>query len=553
MPRGAKGFKIKVGKAPKNARTTQVSSSSLSSSSSNSSSSDARLGKSVSNSSQSMEQTITKYCGTDWLSKLEQVTGSISFIDLPTYKAAIDKIVACEKNIKILLRRLLKQAMGDNLTQLTSLIDTFNSQSDSLNLSEKAIIRKLNREFRGKSVEPNEQNSHEDVSDDYTPIRIVGTDWFSTIKDIERSIYHIIEKVFISPDGEAKNPKTSKARKQLKNDFTYEEYTKVARKYPAIRDLYTFHSVHISNENVFNTLLDLQKHASIIINQLLTPMYNVKEKIEKSYDKHLASAFKPMVANGTVTRDLVINLLTDFMIAKYRSNITGSQKYFLQMLSNELTEGMLAHCNASEFVSIMDTIKLEEMDSKSKALDFTIKAKEIMKRMVDRDSADEAFGMEMIKDVKDLLGGEDETETMKKAEVILKELPGEIQQHLAKFDDILAIDDEKDDEKDEKKNKDEKNEKGDDEKETDGRKIVKNSKNSEAIIQQCLKNLEGKDIINEGIAGEVLKGISIEPTEGGLRMRIETGNLNLNESEDKSEDKSEDNANEDENDENNEK
>ena len=51
----------------------------------------------------SMDQTITKYCGVDWLDKLEQITGSCTTIDLETYKKAIAEIETRKtKNTKTL-------------------------------------------------------------------------------------------------------------------------------------------------------------------------------------------------------------------------------------------------------------------------------------------------------------------------------------------------------------------------------------------------------------------------------------------------------------------
>lgn len=414
MPRGVKGVKIKVGRVP--TRTAH----------------DQRV-QQVPSGNQAIESTITKYCGTDYLERLESITGSITYIDMDVYKDAITRMSTCEKNIRILLKRLLKQSLGQQTSKLSKLIEDFSALCSTYDLANKSIILKPKKGV-GKGATLTPSNSREVIAPDYSPLQIAASDWFKTIKAFEREVYHIIEKVFISPDGEARTRKTSKERKEIKDNYTYDKYEEVIKKYPNVRDLYKFFNIKITNNAIFDTLLDIQKYACIVINIMLTPMYDVRAKIDKSYDKNLSFAFKSMVSNGTLTKDIVINLLTDFMIAKYRSTVTGSQKYFIQMLSDELTEGQLAHCNAAEFVSIMDTIKLEELDSKSKVVDFTIKAKELMKRMVER--GETTLDVAVIKDVKELLGDDGETKTEEKTTVLM-DLPGDLAKHISKFDDIL--------------------------------------------------------------------------------------------------------------------
>lgn len=421
MPRGVKGVKIKVGRVPTRTAHDQRAPQALAKTTT------------APTSSQAIESTITKYCGTDYLERLESITGSITYIDMDVYKDAIMRMSTCEKNIRILLKRLLKQSMGQQTSKLSKIAEDFSSLCSVYDLANKSIILKLKKGV-GKGAKPTPNNSREVIAPDYSPLQIASSDWFKTIKMLEREVYHVIEKVFISPDGEARTHKTSKERKEIKDNYTYDQYEEVVKRYPNVRDLYKFFNIKITNKAIFDTILDIQKYACIIINIMLTPMYDVRSKIDKSYDKNLSFAFKSVVSNGTLTKDIVINLLTDFMIAKYRATITGSQKYFIQMLSDELTEGQLAHCSAPEFVSIMDTIKLEELDTKSKTIDFTIKAKELMKKMVER--GESTLDVAIIKDVKELLGDDGETRSDEKTTVLM-DLPGDLAKHINKFDEIL--------------------------------------------------------------------------------------------------------------------
>ena len=80
------------------------------------------------------------------------------------------------------------------------------------------------------------------------------------------------------------------------------------------------------------------------------------------------------------------------MVAKYRSEITGNNKYFLQMLVENITEGELSQINGPRFIEIMDTINTDALEKGSKATRFTVKAKDLIKKMVEKgDVIDESL------------------------------------------------------------------------------------------------------------------------------------------------------------------
>lgn len=383
-----------------------------------------------------MEDTITKYCGTDWLDKLEEITGSCTTIDLDTYKKAIADITVCEKNIKTLFKRLIKQSFGRNMKTLCAISEKFNTLSTTYAIAEKSVTRKLKNSYKGKKgTRPailNETNSTEVVADDYVPVNIVKSDWYLCIKDIEKTIYRVMEKIFISPDGEGKTEKTGSKRKNMYKERTYENYQEVIKKHPNIQKLYTPLDIEITNQAIFDSITGLQRYANIIINLVMTPMYDVHTKITKSYERTLAPAFKAQIAAGKVTKDVVISLLSDFIIAKYRATLTGSNKYMLQMLSSEITEGQLAGLDGARFADIMETIDLEAIDRTSKVASFATKAKDILRTI---SSSGDKLDITTIHDVKELLGdGPEETITS-----MLTELPPEVAEELAKYDSILDV------------------------------------------------------------------------------------------------------------------
>lgn len=396
----------------------------------------------------SFDDTISHYCGSDWLGKLEQITGSITNIDMDKYKTSIRHIRTASNNIKILLTRLTKSPDVKSKSKVMEILSTFVSVSESMKFLswdktneklefEGIIYWKLKNKYRKSKGTPiNENTATETIVSGYEPQQLVTSEWFKLVKELEREIYHFIEQVFLSQDEEsAKFAKTTKERKTLHKNYTYAEFVKETETHPNIVSLYKVFDMEMSTEEVYSTTLEIHKYLSIIINTLFVPMYDVKATIEKKYDKFLASAFKPMIDSKQTTKEIVIDLLTSFMIAKYRALLTGSSKYFLQMLSSELTEGTLSDMDGSRFLEIMDTVNIEQMKGTTNASKFALRAKGLMKRIVEKG---DKFDMSIINDVKDLM--EDKIEGV---DIDLqKMIPADMLEDMKKYDKLLALDEE---------------------------------------------------------------------------------------------------------------
>lgn len=364
--------------------------------------------------SSDIDDTIARHCGSNWMETLETVTGNITHIDMDTYKEAISKIGNCEHNIRILLNRIVKQAVGQNLKEFTDIKSAFETECAKYSITTKAVI------LKGK-------HQTETVDDKYVPTNIIASDWFKMIKQLENAVYHIIERVFVSPDGDIKLAKVSTERRNLKANCKYADYLEICKKHPNTNDLYTFYGVKITDEHIFDSLLGIQEFANKAINIILTPMYDISKKASSVYDKELASSFKEMIKKGKTTKEVVVTLITNFTIAKYRSTVTGSKKYFTIMLSNELNEGCLAGCDGCDFVDMMDTMKYDSIGS-SKTTEFTQKARDLMSRI----AKSEGKPMEMMKEVVALIN---DTPDVKEQVTASPEL----QTVLAQYDNLLDM------------------------------------------------------------------------------------------------------------------
>lgn len=328
-------------------------------------------------------KSIAKYCGTDWLKQIETITGNIYHIDMDKYHKNIEKIGNCEHNIRIMFKTIIKANDVVLTKEFNDLVKTFANVSSSFDITNKTFILKK----RGKKP------PIEDVDVNYLPTNIIKSEWFGLIKHIESEIFHLIEKIFISAEEDTHADKTSSLRRNIYKDFTFDEYSKLIKEHPNYVSLYNCFGININHKDVYESFINIQRFSSIIINTLLEPVYDIHAKIEKSFDKTLSKVFKPeMMRKNGLTKELVINLLTQFMIAKYRSEITGNNKYFLQMLVENITEGELSQINGPRFIEIMDTINTDALEKGSKATRFTVKAKDLIKKMVEKgDVIDESL------------------------------------------------------------------------------------------------------------------------------------------------------------------
>ena len=372
-----------------------------------------------------MSKTISRYVGSDWLSKLETVIGNLSSIDDSKYKEVIAKIGICENNIRVCFKIIAKNA---NITDaFTDIFNRFVKVITETDITHKAFVQKKNKKGVMRDV----------LVASYVPSQLLKSEWFEVIKEIEREIYKYIEKLFISPDGDIKIAKSSKERKDLKVKYDYESFKALMSKYPNLNGLVSIFGVKPATEQVYNAFMDMQKFANGIINMIMTPMYDVQAKVTRSYDHDLAHAFKSTVDRGFATRELIIELLTNFACAQYKASITGNSKYFLQMLSDELSEGALSQMDGARFISVMDSINTDAISKGSKAVEFTVKAKDIMKKMIEQDGK---LGPAVLSDIKELIVGDDVNDETDDGTKAVASLPEELEKALTQFDDLLEPD-----------------------------------------------------------------------------------------------------------------
>ena len=304
-----------------------------------------------------LEKSLESLCGTDYMEQLSTVTGAITTIDLDLYRKAIEVFDSSSKKILVLLDRIRQIAPS---TELHAIFIHLDEQYRNMAFMEKAIV-------------PNRKTGNPQVEDAYIPKSLISSEWFSIIRSIESNIFHTIDDVFNS--GEVVS-KLNDKRKNLFDKYSYEDFSRIIDENPLL-NIKVFDIV-LADKTTYEYFLRIHDYASNIVNLIMQPMYDVQARLEKSWDKTLSKVFAKM---KDMNKDLIVRLMTQFVYAKYRTELTGNPKFFTEMLQGG-DDKVLASLDGARFLDVMDTINLEQMDPSSKGRKFTEAAKTIMHKLV---------------------------------------------------------------------------------------------------------------------------------------------------------------------------
>ena len=332
----------------------------------------------------------------NYMSSLKRVTGDTHDVDMSYWKPKNDQIGRC----------------NDNIYKLLQYLANMHAKKDENKYKE---IIEINREFEAayKSLKFNEKSLYMDkkrrwhIGSDFYPEYVVKTHWFALLRDIEKSVNDFLADVL---------------EKNYMKDIDEEDFNKyvetsvvavnaVFAKHPEFVDIKKIMGCEVSGV-VLESFIKLKKYATIIIENYMHPMYDVRKKITKSYEK-LDRMFKTtkkiqnMSGDYTKNED-VINVLEKFIIAKYRKEITGNAehytKLFMSVIGDEGT-GITGTMSGTRLLELLDSIDLDIINNNKNAFKFANTAKDIIRKLVNGDAIS---AEESIKEVKRLFEDEGE-------------------------------------------------------------------------------------------------------------------------------------------------
>ena len=309
-----------------------------------------------------IDSQINKLSGNaDYMQQLAKITGNINQINIDYYKYQYNRICSCEFVIEQTLLRLYNKSPNDTVDELISCFKTLSSE---LNLRQNYITIIHNK--RKKCDE-------EIVNMNYSPNKLFTSEWFKVIKTIERNITKTFNILFETINEENK---------------TFETLSQIFKTNPEKIELYTIYNIQLNDINIYKLFKQLSESCRVIINIILHPMYDTKLTIKKNWKK-IEVIFKTQsLKNEIINPSYIIEMLDNFIIAKYRTTLTGNSKHYLKLFLNVIGDDTISKMDGARFIEIMDTIDLSNLSKTDKVYKFANAAKITMNKLVNNNSSD---------------------------------------------------------------------------------------------------------------------------------------------------------------------
>lgn len=307
-----------------------------------------------------IDNQISKLVGEDnYMDHLEKIIGNMLYIDTLQYDAKHLKISKCQSNIRVCLDKIMlyDNSIGDVLNEFKTNMLLFDT--DHIYVVKTKVNKKTKVVKTTKLINPV-----------YKPTYLYTTPWFSLIKRIEKTINNIFKQIFPDVTLEV----------DLENKRYVDVYD-VFKSHPNLEDNYTIFNVRLVNKEIYESFRLIQRYCKIIVNMILNPWYDVKAKIESN--KTVINKIFKMNINelNLQTTDDIVNILNNFVIAKYRSTLTGNNKHFVKIFMNVIGAGTVAEIDGSRFMEIVDSIDMSQLSNKVNAYKFATTAKSLMEQI----------------------------------------------------------------------------------------------------------------------------------------------------------------------------
>ena len=103
----------------------------------------------------------------------------------------------------------------------------------------------------------------------------------------------------------------------------------------------------------------------------------------------------------------IVNILHQFIIAKYRSTVTGNNKHYVKLFLDTVGSESISNMDGARFMEIMDAIDLDRLNKRDKVYKFALGAKSAMQRIANNENVTP----EILKEFDTMFNDDEETET----------------------------------------------------------------------------------------------------------------------------------------------
>ena len=346
----------------------------------------------------------------NYMNQLEQVVGKIDQIDYDMYHAAIDKCAPCDNNLRILSNRFLKvECMNEDGKQLfTNFIRT----QDEFNIATKTFAL----EERKSKKSGKEKAPREIITFNHRPMEIFKSPWFKCVRAIEKSTREYLKVIFGKGD-------------YANLTYTPDMFVKHLETNPVKESVSTYFEIPITIKDaaMFMNIANAYKCSKIIINTFMNPMYDIRARIHKN-PGIISKVFRSKPLQATAGEALsspedIVDILEQFIVAKYRATISGNNKHFIKLFSSLVDPSSSTKIEGTKFLDIMDNLNLEDLDKSSATFKFANASKDLIKKVV---TSGELDGVEIAEKITEILNTKPDAAEVIHAPELTKE-----------FDDML--------------------------------------------------------------------------------------------------------------------
>lgn len=289
-----------------------------------------------------IDNKINKITETDnYMEQLQQITGNIFSIDRDYFKDLLKKVDVLEKLIVPSLVQYFDDEKIDIIQKYSKISSEFNIVESSIStITKKKSDKSLKKSSKNKKEKIVEIINHECIGKE-----LLKSEWFCLIKELEQKSNDLLDSFDTS---------------------SYEKVKEVYDSDKTLLNIKTFYEIPITSAQKLSSLKNINKVCNQIIDLYTQPLYDVKKKIQSNWSK-LGNIFKEVGET-----DEIIKMLEQFIICKYRCEITGNNKYYMKLFQNLFTgENSIEKMDGSKFLRIVDSIDTTQLKKGSNISKFS--------------------------------------------------------------------------------------------------------------------------------------------------------------------------------------
>ena len=196
------------------------------------------------------------------------------------------------------------------------------------------------------------------------------------------------------------------------------EINDMLAKHPNFVDIKKIYGCEVNlTATSLESFMRLKEYATIIINAYMYPMYDVKKKIFSNYGK-LDKMFKTkgarqLLQGNDVTTNEVVTILEQFIVAKYRKEMTGDAGHYANILMTLIGDEDVSSLSGPRLLELIDNIDFNVINSNKNAYKFATEAKDMIKKLINGEKMNVE---EAVRDVKRLFQENEEKPRVEEVE-----------------------------------------------------------------------------------------------------------------------------------------